>query len=98
MTRLTPELAAQIRTWHASGVTVAECARRAGIGWTHAKRIVSGESWTGRSRRHAVDAATVRRVRALVASGEKHDSVAFDLGLSRSYVTHIANRTRRANG
>jgi hypothetical protein len=63
--------------------------------------VLAGEYWTGKRRKrggaHArrVSAETVRQVRDRVAAGEKHDSVAFDLGLSRSYVTLLVNGKRR---
>jgi transcriptional regulator with XRE-family HTH domain len=104
MTRLTLEDVSKIRAWHASGVSGAECARRIGISQTHANDILRGERWTGERRKtggahpRLVSAETVSQIMVRVAAGEKHEAVAFDLGVSRSYVTHLANGKRRPNG
>jgi len=102
MTRLTIEDVSQIRAWHASGVSGAECARRIGISRTNANYILSGETWTGERRKRGgahprmVSAETVSQIRARAAAGEKHEVVALDLQVSRSYVTLVANGKRRA--
>jgi hypothetical protein len=49
----------------------------------------------GQPRRNALPASKVQRIRLLVASGEKHDWVAYELGCSRSTVTLIASGKRR---
>lgn len=91
------ETVASVRTLHASGLTIVECARRTGVSLAHAGQIVRGEKRTGRPPQYRVPASTIERIRSLLANGEKHEWVALETGVSRSYVTLLANGKRRAN-
>lgn len=95
MMRITPEQAEEVRAMAASGSTYRELAHQYNVREEAIGRIVRRESF---SRHTIIPSATISVVKKRLAEGDKHDSIAFDLGLSRSYVTHIANGKRRVNG
>jgi transposase len=99
MTRIkySDETIDSVRTLHASGLTIVECARRTGVSLSHAGQIVRREKRTGHPPRYRVPASTIERILSLLANGEKHEWVALETGVSRSYVTRLANGNRRAN-
>jgi hypothetical protein len=84
-------------------MTVAEYARAHGLPWSTAKARLSGRRSraeylrTKRMPRHATPPAVVQRIRALIAQDEKHEWIAFECGVSRPTVTHIANGSRHNN-
>lgn len=83
-------------------MTVAEYARLHGLTWRGAKKRLDGatpraecgpDHWL-RGNRKVTPEATVARIRALLAEGNKHDWIAYDCGVCRSTVTLIANGKR----
>jgi plasmid maintenance system antidote protein VapI len=96
MIRLTYDIARQVRARARAGETHKSIAASLDVSVATIGKIVNRVTW--KSRDVAIPPETIAKARELLASGEKHDSVAFDLGMSRSYVTQLANGKRRANG
>jgi len=86
-------------------MTVAEYARVHGISWSTAKRRLCDGARTmseyRRSRkrmpRHATKPETLARIRELLGRGEKHEWIAYECGVGRSTVTHIASGRRHGS-
>lgn len=93
--KLTRQLADSMRADHASGMTVAECARKYGVSWNHAKRIIVGETWTGKPRANQLADAVVDAIRRRLANGDKPTWIAMVECVDHSIVYNIKNRRRR---
>lgn len=88
--KLTPESAYALRSDHAHGMTVAECARKYGVSWTHAKRVAAGQSWVPRQpRKRTMPDSVVAEVREALANGALVTSVADAVGYSPAIVSLI---------
>lgn len=96
--KLSQEKAEEMRARYRAGERVASLARAFGVSWANAKHVVVGDTWTGEPRKPVkVSDETVRAIKQHIAAGEKSDWIAFEYGVSPSYVRYIrVGRVRAA--
>jgi hypothetical protein len=97
ITKLTTAKAADLCAMHATGATIAACARAFGVSHTQATRVIRGEAWRGPRRFHVLlSDADLNEVRACIAQGEPVTDIARWYGRSHSLVSLIKSGKRRA--
>ena len=93
--KLTLAAANELRADHACGITVAECARKYGVSWNHAKRVIVGENRTGAPHASRFSDEKIDAIRRHLANGDKVEWIALVEGCSASFASKIRNNRGR---